>query len=52
MNRFSWCSDCHWVECIDTSTWHCSPPQIPPICFQEPIGSYDANDDSITLGWC
>ena len=52
LNPYTWCSDCHWVECIDTASWHCSPPAIPAICFQEPVGSYDANDGSLTHGWC
>ena len=49
---YSWCERCHWVECIDTNSWDCSPPDIPQICFQEPLHSYDVNDDTLTHGWC
>ena len=39
-------------EGIETNNWHCTPPDVPAICFQEPLGSYDVNDKQLTLGWC
>ena len=49
---YSWCETCHWVECINTASWDCIPPEIPAICFQEPVGSYDVDDTQLTQGWC
>ena len=49
---YSWCERCHWVECVDTAAWNCSPPAIPSICFSEPVGSYDSDNVTLTQGWC